>query len=1795
LESTGIPISGDVTVPNIVTTDIGDNWTYNGTTGLWTFSSTTSLPSLNDTIKFSSSGGGTTAYNINTTYYVIDLDSTNRTLKLSLEKGSYPVVDTTNSTGNWKANKVDLYLTGNNTKFTDELKIGDFLRLGAVDIEIKNIVSDTLLEVMNSFDTVGLYNSPEMKFNLNNEFEIGDCITLIKASDGNVVNVTDSSGLTIKVYVISISSDHQVILNNGIDANDYLICRQPKTFSIFKKDSASSILSIDANNNTIGINTESASGLLEINQSGSSEKVALKINANEDDIDTVNITADSLTTGSALNISSDSNSTATRNLVKIVNDNTLATNTTLLYLKNDAIPTQAAVTFESTTVNTDNPILELKNSNTTTLNYSVLDFNRSDTTTVANNMGLGRINFKNDSTSYCMIRTLAQDVTAATSSGAMIFDIRTSNSTSRFLSLEGGITTSSDCQVVINDDGIDCNFRVESDSNTHMLFVDAGNNKVGIGVADPDSLLEVWGSGIQQKWSYDDSNFSTITVDSSSNTTIAVGQSGNLTLDVAGDIILDAAGNDISFKDNGTQFIKFTNNGGNCEIYNGAADTDIIFKDLGGNEIFRIDGSAESILVATNKKIEFSDSNEYISSDGTDLSIVSGGALTYTSAAASTWTIGGGDLTLDVTGDIILDAEGNDISFKDNGTQFIKFTNNGGNCEIYNGVADTDIIFKDLGGNEIFRIDGSAESILVATNKKIEFSDSNEYISSDGTDLSIVSGGALTYTSAAASTWTIGGGDLTLDVTGDIILDAAGNDISFKDNGTQFIKFTNNGGNCEIYNGAADTDIIFKDLGGNEIFRIDGSAESILVATNKKIEFSDSNEYISSDGTDLSIVSGGALTYTSAAASTWTIGGGDLTLDVTGDIILDAAGNDISFKDNGTQFIKFTNNGGNCEIYNGAADTDIIFKDSGGNEIFRIDGSAESILVATNKKIEFSDSNEYISSDGTDLSIVSGGALTYTSAAASTWTIGGGDLTLDVTGDIILDAAGNDISFKDNGTQFIKFTNNGGNCEIYNGAADTDIIFKDSGGNEIFRIDGSAESILVATNKKIEFSDSNEYISSDGTDLSIVSEGALTYTSAAASTWTIGGGDLTLDVTGDIILDTEGNDISFKDNGTQFIKFTNNGGNCEIYNGAADTDIIFKDLGGNEIFRIDGSAESILVATNKKIEFSDSNEYISSDGTDLSIVSGGALTYTSAAASTWTIGGGDLTLDVTGDIILDAAGNDISFKDNGTQFIKFTNNGGNCEIYNGVADTDIIFKDLGGNEIFRIDGSAESILVATNKKIEFSDSNEYISSDGTDLSIVSGGALTYTSAAASTWTIGGGDLTLDVTGDIILDAAGNDISFKDNGTQFIKFTNNGGNCEIYNGAADTDIIFKDLGGNEIFRIDGSAESILVATNKKIEFSDSNEYISSDGTDLSIVSGGALTYTSAAASTWTIGGGDLTLDVTGDIILDAEGNDISFKAAGTQELKFSNSSGSWTIQPKTSNKDLILRSNGTGDLITHLTDDNADSKFIIKDNTGNERFVVDSEGKSKLTSGSTTDNAFEIVASQTSANVLQITANSITNGKVIQINSSELTTGTAINIPDLDKLSSGKGIYLASNGTNDNMSGNLLDITFTGNNSNNTGNLMSIDNSGSNNNTISLNLNQDNINKPIIKLTNGNTASDHYSQTYLIKGQATAVNGILDFTIELDDDSTYFLNAYIVGRYKSGGTVESGVYTMESFIDKTSGTLTIDYTIDIKKETDTSGTTWNTELLDDSGDFKIRCQGQQNTIWLVKLELTKVEN
>ena len=59
------------------------------------------------------------------------------------------------------------------------------------------------------------------------------------------------------------------------------------------------------------------------------------------------------------------------------------------------------------------------------------------------------------------------------------------------ITVPSGAVTSLDGAVTVNDSSNDVDFRVESNGNANMLFVDGGNDRVGIGTNEPASLLHL--------------------------------------------------------------------------------------------------------------------------------------------------------------------------------------------------------------------------------------------------------------------------------------------------------------------------------------------------------------------------------------------------------------------------------------------------------------------------------------------------------------------------------------------------------------------------------------------------------------------------------------------------------------------------------------------------------------------------------------------------------------------------------------------------------------------------------------------------------------------------------------------------------------------------------------------------------------------------------------------------------------------------------------------------------------------------------------------------------------------------------------------------------------------------------------------------------------------------------------------------------------------------------------------------------------------------------------------------------
>ena len=179
--------------------------------------------------------------------------------------------------------------------------------------------------------------------------------------------------------------------------------------------------------------------------------------------------------------------------------------------------------------------------------------------------------------------------------------------------------------------------------------------------------------------------------------------------------------------------------------------------------------------------------------------------------------------------------------------------------------------------------------------------------------------------------------------------------------------------------------------------------DKIILGANKAIEFGDAGESISGDGTDM------------------TITGNIVKIDADSRIILDAAENRIDLHDNGTEFARFVNNAGQLQIRTGSSSAAAISFDSSGGATFN-----DKVILGANKVIEFGDSGETISGDGT--------AITVASSE---------DITLDAASEINLDAGSDSIRIKDDGTEYGRIHRvSGGGLIIKSQESDKDIQFQ---------------------------------------------------------------------------------------------------------------------------------------------------------------------------------------------------------------------------------------------------------------------------------------------------------------------------------------------------------------------------------------------------------------------------------------------------------------------------------------------------------------------------------------------------------------------------------------------------------------------------------------------------------------------------------------------------------------------------------------------------------------------------------
>ena len=177
-----------------------------------------------------------------------------------------------------------------------------------------------------------------------------------------------------------------------------------------------------------------------------------------------------------------------------------------------------------------------------------------------------------------------------------------------------------------------------------------------------------------------------------------------------------------------------------------------------------------------------------------------------------------------------------------------------------------------------------------------------------------------------------------------------------------------------------------------------------------------------------------------------------------------------------------------------------------------------------------------------------------------------------------------------------------------------------------------------------------------------------------------------------------------------------------------------------------------------------------------------------------------------------------------------------------------------------------------------------------------------------------GDLTIDVAGDIILDADGENIKFKDAGTEVGQIDLGSQNFTFRSQVDDKDIIFRGQDStSEIvaLTLDMSEEGDATFNNN-IKFGDNGKALFGAGLDLALYSDGTNSHIES--------GGDLDLDVTGDIVLDANGGDITLKDNGSAFGAFINSSLDFVIRSSNSDNNLHIQGNDGGSIIDALTFD-----------------------------------------------------------------------------------------------------------------------------------------------------------------------------------------------------------------------------------------------------------------------------------
>ena len=331
---------------------------------------------------------------------------------------------------------------------------------------------------------------------------------------------------------------------------------------------------------------------------------------------------------------------------------------------------------------------------------------------------------------------------------------------------------------------------------------------------------------------FDISNVGSIALDTITN------DGTDITLDSSNDIVIDAAGGNIEFKDAGTLQLSLDMDGtaGVQIIQLGVDSDDLVFNQYDGSEVMRI---------ADDRAVYFFDKGgEKISSDGTDFTFNSGNDINLTATTdinipsnvgltfgndaekiegdGTDLTIAGNNINLTATADVVIPANVG-ITFgtgeKIEGDSTDLTVTSGGKINL---TATSDVVIPanvgiTFGTGE--KIEGDSTDLTVTSGAKINLTATSDIHIPN--DVGIVFGGDSEKIEGDGTDLVISANNLTIDAAADIILDAAGNDFQFKAGGTHILSIVNSSSDVIIKPIADAKDIIFQQRDGTEVARIE--------------------------------------------------------------------------------------------------------------------------------------------------------------------------------------------------------------------------------------------------------------------------------------------------------------------------------------------------------------------------------------------------------------------------------------------------------------------------------------------------------------------------------------------------------------------------------------------------------------------------------------------------------------------------------------------------------------------------------------------------------------------------------------------------------------------------------------------------------------------------------------------------------------------------------------------------------------------------------------------------------------